>query len=482
MRPRSGARPSGLAILAFAACLAAAFLLVGPLLAEDPLPIGSRLELFVDDYLIEELTGTAKQQLHKPVPGEVVLVTGAPWEGNTCAYYVIFRDGELYRMYYRGSHFDTATRRASHPEFACYAESRDGVHWTKPELGIVEFDGSKQNNIVWQGVGSHDFTPMKDARPDCPAEARYKALGRGGHGYKRGLYAFQSADAIHWKLISEEPVITQGAFDSQNLAFYDTVRRRYVDFHRGFRAGVRDIMTCTSNDFLHWTEPVWLEYAGAPKEHLYTNAIRPYFRAPHIFLGFPTRYHPERGSQVEPTLMSSRDGRTFHRWTEALIPVTAPEDRRGNRSNYMAWGLVTLPGNDRELSVYATEAYYTGSDSRLRRFTYRVDGFVSVHAPAAGGEILTRPVVFHGSELVINVATASGGSIRVEIRDADGKPIPGFSLAESKQIVGDRIEQPVAWQNGSDASSLAGKPVRLRFAIQDADLYSIRFRQKPPTL
>jgi len=476
MRPRSGARPSGLAILAFAACLPAALGLVVPLSAEEPIPIGSRLELFVDDYLIEELTAGAQQQLHKPAPGEVVLVTDQPWEGNTCAYYVIFQDGELYRMYYRGSHFDTKTRRASHPEFACYAESRDGVHWTKPELGLFEFNGSKQNNIVRQGVGTHDFTPMKDANPGCPPEARYKALGRGSHGYKHGLYAFQSPDAIHWKLMSEEPVITNGAFDSQNLAFYDTVRGRYVEFHRGFRAGVRDIMTCTSDDFLHWTGPVWLEYPDAPKEHLYTNAIRPYFRAPQIFLGFPTRYHPERGSQVEPTLMTSRDGQTFHRRTEALIPVTAPEDRQGNRSNYMAWGLVALPGNDRELSVYATEAYYTGSDSRLRRFTYRVDGFVSVHAPAGGGELLTRPMVFQGGELVINFATAAAGSVCVEIRDADGNPLPGFSLAESKEISGDRIEQVVAWQNGSDVSSLAGKPVRLRFVIEDADLYSIRFR------
>jgi len=447
-----------------------------PLFAAEPIDVGSRRELFVDDYLIDKLDGDAELRLHKPVPQEVVLVTDQPWEGNTCAYYTVFRDGDLLRMYYRGSHFDEKTRKRGHPEVACYAESRDGVHWTKPELGLVEFAGSKQNNIVWDGVGSHDFTPFKDSRPDCPAEAKYKALGRGRPGHPAGLYAFRSADGLRWSLMREGPVITKGAFDSQNLAFWDGVRGRYVEFHRGFREGKRDIMTCTSDDFLQWTDPVWLEYPGAPKEHLYTNAIRTYDRAPHLFLGFPTRYHPERGSQVEPTLMSSRDGRTFHRWTEALIPVTAPEDRDGNRSNYMGWGMVTLPGNDRELSVYATEAYYKGPDSRLRRFTYRVDGFVSVRAPAAGGELVTKPLVFDGKELSINFATSGEGSLRVEIQDAGGDPVPGFTLAESTKLSGDEIEQVVAWKQGPDVARLAGKPVRLRFVLKDADLYSFRFR------
>jgi len=249
----------------------------------------------------------------------------------------------------------------------------------------------------------------------------------------------------------------------------------YVDYHRGFRQGVRDIMTATSKDFLAWSAPVFLDYPGAPKEHLYTNAVRAYERAPHLLLGFPTRFLPQRGQQVEPTFMTSRDGRSFRRWTEALIPVTAPQDRDGNRSNYMAWGLVRLPGADKEYSVYATEAYYRGPAGRLRRFTYRIDGFVSLAGGAAGGELLTRPLRFQGSRLLLNYAAGADGQLRVEIQDPAGEPIDGLRLADCPALRSDSVEQAVAWKGGSDVGRLAGKPIRLRIELRSADLFSLRF-------
>jgi hypothetical protein len=453
---------------------------VGAALAPAPAPaedgksssvldIGSRRELFVDDYLFERLRG-AELKMHRPLPKDVVLVCDSPWEGNTSAYYTLFADGGRFRMYYRGSHFDEELQKAAHPEFACYAESRDGIRWEKPKLGLFEFQGSKDNNIVWAGEGTHNFTPFKDANPDCTADAKYKALA----GDSSGLKAYKSPDGIHWSLMSGEPVITDGAFDSQNLAFWHPEQNCYLDFHRMFRAGVRDIMTASSPDFLNWTQPVFLEYGDAPTEHLYTNAIQPYFRAPHLLLGFPTRFQPEH-EQVEPILMTSRDGRNFKRWPEPLIPITAPEDRDGNRSNYMAWGLLQLPGQDRELSVYATEAYYTGPGSRVRRFTFRTDGFVSVHAGASTGELVTRPLTFAGNHLTLNFATAAAGRLQVEIQDAAGDPLPGHALADCKPLTGDHVEQPVEWKGGGDISALAGQAVRLRFAISDADLFAMQF-------
>jgi len=442
--------------------------------AAEPLGIGSRLELFVDDYLIDEMSGDVAQKLHRPEPQDVVLVTDKPWEGNTCAYYTIFQDGDLYRMYYRGSHADEKTRKSLHPEVTCYAESRDGVHWIKPELGLHEWDGSKANNIVLAGLGTHDFVAFRDENPDCAPDARYKGIARVRPVGQRGLYVFKSADGVHWSLIVDKPVITEGAFDSQNLAFWDPVTRKYVDYHRTFTNGVRSIMTCTSDDYVNWTRPVLLKYPGAPNQHLYTNAVRPYPRAPHIRIGFPTRYLPKT-SAVEPIFMASRDGVTFKRYDDPVIPRTAPKDRDGNRSNYMANGLVRLPGDDRHYAVYGTEAYYQGPDSRLRQFLYRIDGFVSVHGGKKGGELLTKPLTFDGRQLVVNFATQEGGSIGVELTDAEGKPIEGFGLAKCEKLSGDEIEQRVTWKGDASLAKLAGKPIRLRFVLHSADLYSIRF-------
>ncbi|MGD8239809.1 MAG: hypothetical protein PVH68_14715, partial [Armatimonadota bacterium] len=341
---------------------------------------------------------------------------------------------------------------------------------------LFAFAGSTATNIVWDGVGTHCFTPFKDANPKCPPEARYKAIARGKPKGAKGLYAFQSPDGIRWSLVSDEPVITEGAFDSQNLAFWDPHAKLYREYHRTFRDGVRDIMTATSDDFVHWTDPVHLAYPGAPREHLYTNAIRPYERAPHILIGFPTRYLPDQGSRVEPIFMTSRDGRRFRRWPEALIPETAPEDRDGNRSNYMTWGLVQLPGAEDEYSVYATEAYYTGPDSRVRRFTFRVDGFVSVGAGDGGGTLLTKRLDFAGEELIINFATRERGELRVEIQDYAGNPIEGLALDDCPPIRGDAIEHAVAWKSGTNVGRLARTPVRLRIVLRNADLYSLRFR------
>jgi hypothetical protein len=141
----------------------------------------------------------------------------------------------------------------------------------------------------------------------------------------------------------------------------------------------------------------------------------------------------------------------------------------------MTWGLLSLPGQDREVSVYATEAYYAGPGSRVRRFTFRTDGFVSVHADSPAGELTTRPLRFTGKELSINYAVGKGGNARIEIQDADGRPIPGFSLEDSRPMTGDAVAESAQWKRGSDVSTLSGRPVRLRFVLQDADLYSMQF-------
>ncbi len=437
--------------------------------AADAINIGSRRELFVDRHLVDSMSDGVQLQVQQPEPREVVLVTGESWEGNTCAYYSIFQDGDIYRMYYRGSH--AVDMKSAHPEVTCYAESNDGIHWTKPKLGIHEWEGSKKNNIVWTGIGTHCFVPFRDANPECSADAKYKAISRGRPLGKKGLYVFKSPDAIHWSLIRDEPVITEGYFDSQNLAFWDPVTKKYVDYHRTFTNKVRSILMCTSDDFVTWSAPIALTYPGAPNQHLYTNAIRPYFAAPHIRVGFPTRYLPKT-QQVEPVFMSSRDGVTFHRFSDTIIPQTAPEDRDGNRSNYMTNGLLELPGRPDELSVFATEAYYSGPDSRVRRFTYRKDGFVALNGT---GEMLTRPLTFDGNVLALNYRCAADGSVGVQLCDADGEPLPAFNSGE---LTGDLVNHRVRWLSGQTLNKLSGRVVRLRLSLENADVFAFQFMDK----
>ncbi len=476
-------------------------------LAAEPVDIGSHRELFVDDYVIATIEGDARLELQQPEPQEVVLVTDKPWEGNTCAYYTVFRDtdssgNEVFRMYYRGSSRDPEIRGHAHRQVTCYAESRDGVHWTRPNLGLFEYEGSKENNIVWDGAGTGSFTPFKDTNPNCPPEARYKALAqvhRTGTPYlavqeEMTVFAYKSRDGIRWT-ISDGPLITEGDFDSQNLAFWDPYAGLYREYHRvrffrdpsgelvlgGIRArpGFRSIMTGTSSDFLNWTswtEPKLLEFDDdVGPQQLYTNAVMSYPRAPQILIGFPTRLLPEQGNRVEPILMSSRDGRTFRRWAEPVIPEDAPEDRAGNRSNYMAWGLLPTPGNEREYSVYASENYLSSTPTRLRRFTYRVDGFVALRGGEQGGQLTTKPLNVASGQLEINYLARPGGHVRVEIQEADGQPLANSSAADCDPLEGNEIAQLVSWQ-GVKRGPFTERPLRVRFEVKDAVVYSFRFK------
>lgn len=447
--------------------------------AQEPAQLGDRREPFLDTWFLGELTGAAERRMHHPTPRGVVLRTDEPWEGNVSAYFTIFRDEDRYRMYYRCAH------RAGNEvgrQLTCYAESDDGIDWRKPDLGLVEFNGSTQNNIVWDGLGTHNFTPFKDRNPGARPDARYKAVASRQGSYPDGeLFAFKSPDGIHWERMGEEPILTTGAFDSQNLIFWDATEGEYRAYWRDFRDGMRDIRTASSEDFRRWSESRWLTYPGAARRHLYTNQVMPHPRAPHLLIGFPTRFVRRDGVPLtEGLLMSSRDRRTFHRWPEALIRPGPNPDKWQNRSNYIWWGLVATPSNAQEAppewSLYVNEGYREGDYTSIRRYTIRKDGFVSIHAPMSGGQFLSRPFTFEGSTLTLNVATAAAGSVRVELQTPSGEPIDGHALSDSDVLYGNTLSKTVRWEGEADVSDLAGRPVRLRIQLKDADLYSLRFR------
>lgn len=481
----------GVGIRVIMKALLSSALLLSPLLLSaasptKPLNIGSRWELFMDSLLLTQVKGVTLK-LHEPVRREVVLVTDQPWEGPTCAYFSAIQDGKKVRLYYRGS---AGGSDHSADQVTCVVESEDGIHFSRPKLGLIEAGGTKENNVIWRGVESHNFAVFLDSNPAAKPMERYKALGGVKEPGKNwmtgetpgGLYAFASADGLKWNKMRPETVMTKGAFDSQNIAFWDEPNQRYTSYTRIFTNKIRDIQSSPSTDFLTWGEPTLNRYeAEVPREHFYTSATIPCPTAPHLYLAFPKRYMPGRKKIATHALpgvsdtvfMTSRDGVNWDRtFLEAWLRPGPDPLNWTDRNNMVASGIVeTGPG---EWSLYASE-HYRYPDHRMRRLSLRKQGFASVHADVKGGEFVTPPLIFTGKKLLLNYSTSGTGRVQIEVQDEAGKAIPGFALAEMPELYGDEFEAEVTWKKGSDLGLLQGKAVRLRISMKDADLYALRF-------
>ncbi len=488
----------------------AAFLSLPAGLAADAVDIGSRRELFVDHLLVDRLVG-ASLRLGTPLPGGVAIRYDSPVEDSTAFYTTIFKDGDVYRMYYRGALFERKT--------TCYAESRDGITWTKPDLGLVSIDGSSQNHVILNEA--RQFVAFVDRRPGVPASERYKGVSR-GPVEPNALVGFLSGDGLRWRMLRDEPIVPKvliNHFDSQNVAFWSKAEEQYVVYARHMEGGRRATARSTSMDFINWTPQVLMSFSDTgtttPSHHLYTNQTQPYFRAPHIYISLPARIifadprHIKReedkelargrqrtispelrefvkenmplmgtagtGDHSDAVLLTTRAGSTVYDFTfrESFVRPGIGVNNWTTRTNYPACGIV--PTGDGEMSFYVQRNYGQEDSAYLERMTLRLDGFASLNAPYEGGEMVTKPLRFKGSRLEINYASSAAGGIRIELQDAKGQPIPGFTLDECPEIIGDQIERTVAWKGGSDLSSLSGKAVRMRVVLKDADLYSIRF-------
>ncbi len=449
-------------------------------------------------------------------------------------YVTVIQDDGVYRLYYRANPGKQKQARDADPgQVTCYAESDDGIHWRKPELGIVAFEGSTRNNIVWQGVMSHNFTPFRDHNPACQPDQRYKAVGGckaewGGDDLRLAV----SADGMRWQRLGTRPLPLQGNFDSQNVVFWDRQADAYRAYWRVHRRNDsktpdgRDIATATSPDLIQWSEPRLLEYnpsrSGSPERdqsddpsgdhhQLYTNNVHPYPRAPYLLLGLPARYcdrgwtastdalpdrekrralsdlgvgggrPTRRGTTVWDTLlMVSRNAMTFRVWPEAFI---RPGIQRPGSWFYgqggAAYGMVetqsTFIEGPPELSFYVRDNACVNDPYRLRRYTLRLDGFASIYAPLRGGVVTTVPLVFEGNRLKINFSSAAGGRLRIGFREVDGDNIAGFSLNDCDIQYGDEHERIVSWQGRREVGVLRGRPVRMAIELKDADLYSFVF-------
>jgi len=224
----------------------------------------------------------------------------------------------------------------------------------------------------------------------------------------------------------------------------------------------------------------------------YTSAAVVYPWADDVYLMFPSfyRHYPEppagkfhNGGVLDTDIAVSRDGRKFHRGSRRPYIGLGPEGSLDSRGTYMLLGMLRHDGE-----IYQ---YYGGHDTEhgdirppvgvkhgggIFLVVQRLDGFISLDAQAEGGTFSTPALTFKGSKLRLNMDASALGQIRVEIRDAAGRPVPGFTFADSDALNLNDVEKTVTWRNGnSDVAALAGKPVHLAFQMRTAKLYAFQF-------
>ena len=499
----------------------------------------SHLQPVWEDSFTDKEKTTARLTVGDPIRRECVFTPDMPWEGNF-NYANVLHDGDIYRMYYL-THLSSEDYCPKYDytdseiednkwlihytnSFVCYAESKDGISWQRPNLGIYEYRGSRENNIILRSEDIEGKYTMRDnffvfidENPDAPADERYKALsfecGRLDDSipssFREGLSYYASGDGIHFRFMRILP-IREGTFDTLNVCSYDKREGRYVLYYRGWHGipeggrrieGIRDVKRAESTDFINWSGFTEISYTDGKDEPMYTNNIMRYYRNTDIYVGFPTRYverkewttnydeltgavarrermqngHPREGLAVTDGLfMCSRDGKTFTRYTEALFrpgPEIASNWVYGDC--YPAYIMLETPSDDGEnyeISMFVPRPSRKSESNKqkpesLFRYTLRRDGFAYYLADSMGARFVTKPFILGKGELYINFATSAFGSIRIRLSAADG------SFTESAELFGDSDNRHVIF-DGKPLSEFVGKEVTLSFEMLDARLYS----------
>ncbi len=476
---------------------------------------------FWDEYLTDTRHTDAVLSVNHPTRRNIVCEFDKPWEQGRLSYPCVVRGEGKYMMYYIISSPDNVKGQ---PEkfAACYAESTDGIHWVKPELGLVAYEGSYANNIVVNGFADN-FTVMRDDNPAEPPERRYKAVlecvGE-AEGYENPfsgdgalkLLCMTSADGIHWE---KYRVVSEGfAYDSQNSLHWDPHREKYCLFMRDMQhwpddprsitndKDFRAVRVSESPDLLRWSDPTELDYMGCDRFPMYTNGVTPYPYDTRYYIGFATRYVERRewtrnydrlcGSEnrreemkaearqglavTDCVFMSSRDTRRWYRFDEAcLTPGVETGHNWVYGDCYPMLGLIPTPSDfefePEELSLYANNRYQSKLTSQMIRYTFRRDGFASYKADYRWRTLKTVPFTFDGEELAINFRTSAKGSVYLKITDDKGHPIEGYETCE---IFGDSVDRTVDFDR--PLAELAGRPVIFTFTMRDAELFAMKFR------
>ena len=445
--------------------------------------------IFCDDAQLAQ-TGNVWRSLHHPVkhPDNPVLVPDRAWEG-----YLVLQPGTVirdeeegcFKMWYNAQ---PSRERPEAGKNLCYAVSADGVHWDKPELGLVEFDGSTANNILLRDV-EWTHCVLKDEAEADP-HRRYKLLWWPPAG--DGIHAAFSPDGVRWRPWKDNPVIPRRATGDTFSVMRDPASGEYWLYHKTRTPArpLRMISRMTSEDFLRWspTRRVLAPDAFDPPDTQFYGLSA----FPHAgqYLGVLWVYHTYPQT-LDMQLVSSRDGSRWDRTADRklfmhlvptneyrggafdrtqIYPVSAPAEKDGRL--WLYYSGFTVPHN--------TPA--ADQDGRIGVATLRRDGFCSLDATSPGWA-LTRPFTWNGNQLRLNAAASGptpgapaddGGSITVQIEDERGRAIPGFAAGQCTPFRGDETDALVDWGGRSGLGGLMGRTVQLRFTIEDANFHSFR--------
>lgn len=472
----------------------------------DILNIGSRREVFWDDFLIDKEKTTAFPRMMHPIKREACFAFDQGDEVS-CAisYPCIVKDDKGYKMYYmawKNGVIDWNDLNLANLPCLCVVESKDGIHWERPDLTITHHPELPKNNVILDYIVEGPYV-FYDHSPLCKKGEEYKLVTlawkelEGGRKVRDQLWCWVSEDGLHFE--KKYPITGKGAFDSMNtIQWHDG---KYICYMRGFENGCRIICYSESEDFINWSDPVKIQFDDDRVYQLYTNNIIPYERAPHVLIGFPTRYNERQewtqnndqfpSSGVKASVMKnhekrsglattdnificSRDGLHWHRTNEAFMtPGYEGEHNWVYGDCYAAYNFVDSGAEN--FYMYAHERHRSAGYPKLwYRYEIRKDGFACMMADGDERVLVTKPLTFEGSILHLNFETAAYGYIYVDVLDVDGNPIGD---KKSFEIYGNNIDRKICFADNSDFSEFAGKPVRLRFTMCDAKVYSFQFGQ-----
>ncbi|MEE2753216.1 MAG: hypothetical protein VX910_04470 [Candidatus Latescibacterota bacterium] len=471
--------------------------------------IGSRRELLVDTTLVDALSNTTLK-LHEPVAAGTAIQLDKPWEGPANGPLAVLPVGDRLHMYYRGMTTDQGDLSGR----VCVALSDDsGENWTKPELGLTAYEGNKKTNILAYEDGSSvsRIIPWFDTRPGVSPDERIKSISsepingeehnafKDPKGPKRAVI-HSSADGFTWRRRHEYSQLIsdlKNSFDGGCTLFWSEVEQQYVFYYR-FMDTHRSVARTVSSDLLTWSDPEPMTYGDSDREHLYTNNTEPYFRSPHTYIAPCARFMQGRrvltedqsasinlktsqgirydGDCSEVVLLTTRAGSTHYDRTfmESFVRPGPGYANWVSRTNYPFTGISPYGPDHMQMFV---ARHYMQDSWHAERFLLRTDGFASVNASYSGGEMITKPFTFQGTELEINFRTGASGSLQVELQEATETSSPSHLLAESDEFIGDEIDRTVRWRSSASIQDFEGKPVRLRFLMKDADLFSLKFNQ-----